>query len=118
MPRKGQSYGWSEVPGTGHGFLRHADTQIVSAALRLDLNPDAPSVILVGRGPRRESSAQLLCEQKLPVAVYLKRATNRWEFSGDFVVDRWSESEAEIRKHEARAGRSDVVRVIYLRPVS
>ena len=82
----------------GDGFLRYGDDQIVSAALHTDLNPDAPTVILVGRGPRRESSAQLLCEQRLPVAVYLKRGTNRWEFSGDFVVDRWSEAEAEIRK--------------------
>ena len=117
MARKGQCYRWSEVPGSGDGFLRYGDGQIVSAALRPDLNPDAPTVILVGRGPRRESSAQLFCEQNVPVSVYLKRGTNRWEYSGKFAVHRWSEAEAEIRKHETRTGRDDIVRVIYLREV-
>jgi hypothetical protein len=116
MPIKGQCYRWSEVPGNGDGFLRQGDGQIVSAALHCDLNPDAPEIILVGRGSRRESLAKLLCEQQLPFGVYLKRDVNRWEFSGDFVVDQWSENPTEIRKQNARSNRNNVVRIIYLRP--
>ena len=114
MPQKGKSYGWGDVPGEGDGFLRYG---IVSAALRPELNPDAPRVVLVGRGPRRQRSAQVLCQQSSPIAVYLKRGTNRWEYAGRFVVERWSEAATEIRQHEKRAGRTDVVRVIYLREV-
>jgi len=109
-------YSWGDVPGNGNGFLRFgADGEIVTAALRPDLNPDAPFVILVGRGPQRERLARILCEQPSPVGVYLKHGTNRWEYRGKFAVERWSESAQEIRKHEQHAGRSDVVRVIYMR---
>ena len=107
---------WGDVPGNGDGFLRFGDDgHIVVAALHPSLNPDAPHIILVGRGPRREHSARVLCGQSSPVSVYLKRAVNRWEYSGKFVVERWSEMAVEIRKHEQRARRDDVVRVIYLK---
>jgi hypothetical protein len=112
---KGRCYRWSEVLGKGDGFLRYEDGRIVSAALRPKLNPDAPRVILVGQGPRRERSARLLCEKGDPVAIYLKRGINRWEYVGEFSVERWSEDESEIREHERRAARDDVARVIYLR---
>ena len=117
MPRKGQIYQWSEVPGVGNGFLRHGDGQILSAALHLDLNPDAPAIILVGRGTQRKASACVLCNQDTPIGVYLFRGTNRWEYAGEFFVERSSEALEEIRKHEARAKRTDVVRVIHLKEV-
>jgi hypothetical protein len=112
---KGYRFRWSEVPGKGDGFLRYEDGRIVSAALQPKLNPDAPQVILVGKGPRRERSARLLCEQREPIPVYLKRGTNRWEYMGEFSVERWSEEESEISEHARRADRNDVARVIYLR---
>ena len=117
MARIGQFYQWAELPGTGHGYVRFADGQIVCANLKPELNPDAPKVILVGEGLLRERWAQILCEQnrKHSFEVYLKRGTNRWEFVGLFLVESWSESKSEIQRHEEKSKRKDVARVIYLR---
>ena len=107
---------WSDVPGNGNGFLRFDDAgKIITAALHPKLNPDAPLVILVGKGSRRESSAKILCEQSSPIGVYLKRGVNQWEYSGQFVVKRWSESAQEISAQNEKSGRKDIVRVIHLK---
>lgn len=117
MPRIGQCYLWSDLPGTGYGYLRFAAGRAVCAALKPELNPEAPKVILVGEGPLREKWAQILCDQdhNVPITVYLKRGTNRWEYAGEFVVQGSSEATGEIRQHEEKAKRHDVVRVIFLR---
>ena len=116
MPITDKFMKWSDVPGNGNGFLRFGDGgKIVAAALQPKLNPEAPFVILVGDGPRRESSAKILCEQSSPMGVYLKRGVNQWEYFGQFVVKHWSESDTEISIHSKRARRNDIVRVIYLK---
>ena len=74
-------------------------------------------MILVGEGPLREKWARILCKQALPIEVYLKRKPNCWEYAGKFAVDHSSEAAGDIRSHEVRARRDDVVMVIYLRKV-
>jgi len=117
MARIGQCYRWSELPGEGHGYLRFENGRVVCANLKPELNPDAPEVILVGQGPLREKWARMLCSQDPNIAfeVYLKQATNRWKYEGEFVVKIWSEAPDEIRRQEAKANRHDVIRVINLK---
>ena len=67
MPTNGTYYRWDEVPGKTIGFLRFGDNgRIVTAALQPKRNPDAPYIILVERGPRRERWAQAFCMQSQP----------------------------------------------------
>lgn len=79
MPTKGTYYRWDEVPGKTIGFLRFGDQvtldngHIVTAALQPKRNPEAPNVILVEKGPRRECWAQAFCIQSQPISVYLTR---------------------------------------------
>ena len=117
MPRIGQCYPWFNLPGQGYGYLRFNNGRAVCAALQPALNPDAPKVILVGEGPLREKWAQILCDQdrNIPIDVYLKRGTNKWEYAGEFVVQASTEAVDDIRRHEKKAKRHDVVRVIYLK---
>jgi hypothetical protein len=65
----------------------------------------------------RKKWARILCTQDLPIEVYLKQKPNCWKYAGKFKVERWSEAVDEIRQHEIRAKRNDVVRVIYLRNI-
>jgi hypothetical protein len=115
----GRFYNWAQLPGEGHGYVRFKNGLVVCANLKPELNPNAPKTILVGEGPLREKWARILCDQnrQIPFRVYLKRGTNRWEYAGDFVVESWSESVDEIRRHEAKSKRQDVVRVIYLKEI-
>ena len=116
MPTKRICYRWDDVPGKGDFYLRTGDaSQIVSAALKPNLNPDAPEIILVGEGRNIESKAQKLCDQSSPISVYIKRGTHKWEYSGDFVVTHCTKSEEEIRHHAKRSNRDDIVRIIYLK---
>jgi hypothetical protein len=117
MLQIGHSYRRDELPGNGHGYLRFHDGRAVCAGLLPNLNPDAPRVILVGEGILREMWARILCTQDSPIEVFLKRMPNCWEYAGKFKVERWSEAVDEIRRHEARARRHDVVRVIYLQKI-
>ena len=117
MCRMNQCYRRDELPGTGHGYLRFEAGHAVCAGLLPKLNPDAPQVILVGEGLLREKWAQILCSQDSPIKVYLKERPNCWKYVGQFKVERWSESAEEIHRHEKRANRDDVVRVIYLKKV-
>jgi hypothetical protein len=117
MPTIGQIYRWSDLPGSGHGYVRFKNGRAVCAILKPELNPDAPKFILVGEGLLRERWARILCEQnrKAPFEVYLKAGTNRWKYEGIFVVEDWSEAIKVIQEHEAKANRNDVFRVIKLR---
>lgn len=103
--------------GSKQAYLPNKGGVVLCACLRTDTNPGAPDVILPGDGPEIQRSSNLLCEQKSAIPVFIKRDINDWEYVGDYVVDRWSESPAEIAEHARRAGRYDVTRVIYMRPV-
>jgi hypothetical protein len=68
----------------GDDFIRTFNGQVMGLALRLDLNPTAPEVIIVGKGVRREQRARLVEAHQLPIPTYIKRGTNAWEHIGDY----------------------------------
>ncbi len=103
--------------GSKQSYLPNRDGVVLCACLRADTNPGAPSVILPGNGPEIMRSAEMLCSQKGAVPVFIKRGSGSWEYVGDYAVDRWSESPAEIAEHSRRAGRTDVTRVIHMKRV-
>jgi hypothetical protein len=103
--------------GSKQAYLPNKGGLVLCACLRTDTNPGAPDVILPGDGPEIRRSSELLCGQKRAIPVFIKRGVNDWECVGDYVVDRWSENPAEIAEHSRRAGRRDVTRVIYMKPV-
>jgi hypothetical protein len=125
MPRLGQDYTRQEIAAEHGGgiieYLPHANGKVVCACLRLDYNPDAPTVVLPGHDPDVQHWASVLCEQGGSVPVYLKRSTNAWEYVGLYEVERWSQLPSEIAEHEARSGRGGkfgVSRVIHMRKAS
>ena len=79
-----------------------------------DYNPEAPRVILAGRGPIIEESAAALIGQQGPIPVYLKRGSNAWEYVGDYEVEHSSRLPADIAHYEAQTGR-DVTCAIFMR---
>jgi hypothetical protein len=107
----------AELGGSAIEYLPRVNGKVVCACLRLDYNPDAPKIILPGFGPVIEESAATLCKQRGIVPVFLKQHTNAWEYAGDFEVENCSTDAEEIKKQEARSGRSGregISRIIYL----
>ena len=120
MPIKGHSYTREEIAarhgGSSIEYLPSDGGRVVCACLRTDpdYNPDAPRVILPGRGPVIEHSADILTRQPGPIPIYLKRNTNVWEFVGNYEVESFSQSPTDIAKYEAQTGRP-VSMVIFMK---
>lgn len=122
MPELGQTYTREEIAAEHGGgireYLPNVAGRVVCACLRTDpdYNPEAPRVVLPGRGRDIEESAAILIEQRGPVPVYLKRATNAWEYVGDYQVESFTRSAADIARYEQMTGR-EVTSAIFMREV-
>ena len=123
MPTLGQSYSRDDIAhDLGGGtveFLPNVGGRIVCACLRLDYNPDAPDVILPGKGPLIQQTAEWLCEQRGPIPVFIKRGAHAWEYVGNYKVRDFSTDAQVIAEQEARSGRTGregITRVIYMEP--
>jgi hypothetical protein len=120
MPTKGQYYTREEIAakhgGSSIEYLPSVGRRIVCACLRTDpdYNPEAPRVILPGKGPVIQDSAAILTNQTGPIPVYLKRDPNAWEFVGNYEVESCSQSPSDIAKYEAQTGRP-VTMVIFMK---
>ena len=102
------------VGGDLQSYLPHVDGRVVAACLRLDTNPDAPAVILAGRGAWIERSADLLVAERSAVPTFIKRGIDRWEYVGDYIAVRQSRAADEIASHARRSGRRDISCVIHM----
>jgi hypothetical protein len=98
--------------GNPRAYLPVKDGRVVAACFRKDRNPDAPDVVLPGTGPHIEGSAKLLSRQVEPIPVFLKDATNRWRYVGDYRCAGLSRDKAEIDALAKKAGRDDVACVL------
>ena len=120
MPTRGQHYTREEIAAAHGGsaveYLPRVGGRVVCACLRTDpdYNPEAPRVILPGRGPVIEESAAALIEQRGPIPVYLRRAASAWEYVGDYDVGSSSRLPADIARYEAHTGR-EVTCAIFMR---
>ncbi len=104
-----------QLGGSLQSFLPHVDSRVVAACLRLDTNPDAPNVVLPGKGEVIERSARMLIEQGATIPVFLKRATAQWEFVGRYAVESFSTELAEITAQAKRSSRDDISCIIRLK---
>ena len=100
------------VGGGLQDYLPHADGVVVCGCFNPDLNPDAPDVILPGFGPGIERWAEAFAAQKSAVPCFLKRATNCWEYVGEFRVRELSRAADEIERWSATAGREGGVSMV------
>lgn len=120
MPTRGQDYTREQIAAAHGGsaveYLPRVGGRVVCACLRTepDYNPEAPRVILPGRGPVIEESAAALIEQRGPIPVYIRRESSTWEYVGDYEVEGSSRLPAVIARYEEQTGRN-VTCAIFMR---
>jgi hypothetical protein len=102
----------ARLGGDLQSYLPHVGGTVVAARLRLDLNPDAPGIVLPGSGPMIQKSAEWLVSQRSAVPTFIKRAPGQFEFVGDYRAESMSRDPAEIAIHARRTGRTDITSVI------
>ncbi len=118
MPILNKTYTREEIHemlgGDMQSYLPHKDGKVVCGCFRLDTNPDAPNVVLVGDGDNIYAYSQVFCEQKHHIPIFIKEDFNCWRYVGDYRVRKWEEDELSIKMHSASSGRTHVLRVLKL----
>jgi hypothetical protein len=100
------------VGGSVEEYLPTKDGRVVCGAFRSEDNPDAPMIVLAGKGPKIRRAAQQFSKQTEAVPIFLKRETNRWQYVGRFRVHRASTDAADIARHEKRANRHGTISMV------
>jgi len=122
MPELDQHYTREEIAAEHGGsiveYLPRVGGRVVCACLRTDpdYNPEAPRVILPGRGRDIENSAAALIEQRGPIPVYIKRAPSDWQYVGDYEVESYTRLPTDIARYGEMTGRA-VTSAIIMRKV-
>ena len=96
----------AEVGGSKVSCLPTQGGRIVAACLSQKFSPAAPHVVLCGQGPRTGAVSKLLTIKLGKLPVFIKRATSRWEFRGNFRVDESFSSGARFESFVSGSGRS------------
>jgi len=86
----------------GDDYIRTKHNEVRGLALRLDINPDAPDVIIFGTGPRIKKRAQLFLDSGRAVPAYVKRDSGKWEYLGEYRATAIRRDKATIDKYTAR----------------
>lgn len=96
-------------------YLPRKDGRVVCGCFTQTLNPTAPEVVLVGDRPHVMRDAKVFAAQLDPVPVFIKQATNHWEYVGEYAVERYSMDPAELLPLRKKAGRPHAVGVLFLK---
>lgn len=72
------------VTAGGGDYIRTKGNEVKVLALRLDLNEEAPEVMVVGRGLRIQRRTMLLRDTPYALPTYVKRDVNFWEYLGNY----------------------------------
>jgi hypothetical protein len=121
---KGCRYTWSEIvdetgaDGSAPYYLLHRDGKVVAGCFTLDLNPEAPLVVLAGDGPQVRERADIFCAQAGSIPVCLKTGMGEWLCAGCFQLLRAGTDPAEIATYSASAKRSNVYKILFLEEVA
>lgn len=92
---------------------------IVAACLSKKFSPQAPHVILCGKGARSNPVSELLTRQRTAVPVFVKTAANCWQYHGQFLVKHHLTDGPELEVLLAGSGRAaaTVSYAVVLEPV-
>ena len=120
---KGRRYTWSEIvdetgaDGTPPYYLLHRDGKVVAGCFTMELNPEAPLVVLAGQGQQLTELADIFCAQTGSIPVCVKSGMGEWLCCGDFKLVRSSTDPAEIASHVVEARRPDIYKLLFLAEV-
>ena len=103
-----------EITAGGDGFIRTKNNTVKGLAVTTTLNPEAPEIVVVGKGPNIEKNAQRYLEQDEYVPLYIKQAVNQWSYAGDFKAIQYSTDPSIIEKHRRHRPINKVAGILFL----
>jgi hypothetical protein len=88
----------AKMTAGGDSYIRTKNGIVKGLAIRRDLNPEAPEIILVGSGPNIVANSRRFARTNSAVPTYVKRRTNAWEFIGNYKAVKFSEEPEVIAR--------------------
>jgi len=103
--------------GSKQAFLPPKGGKVVAARLRQDLNPHAPEIIVCDGSASARAAGRTLARQADPVPIFVRTATDRFRYEGEYVVATSMTSPADYAEFVKNSGFTlgQISRVIRMR---
>lgn len=96
----------AQLGGSTVACLPVSNGVIVAACLSTKFSPRAPAVVLCGQGVRTGPVSAQFALQRCAVPVFIKNASNRWQYRGQFSVEGSFSSGKRFESLIAGSGRT------------
>jgi hypothetical protein len=96
----------AQLGGSTVSCLPTSNGVIVAACLSKKFSPQAPEVVLCGKGERTGPVSALFSRQQTAIPVFIKSAASRWEYRGQFSVAQSFSTGSRFESFIAGSGRS------------
>lgn len=107
----------AEVVGAGgDSCFLHKNCIVVAIAMDPNKNPDAPNILLVGRGPQKERYAKLYQQSGEFVPTFVKETVDQWKYVGRYRALTIVKTADAIKPHSQKSGRKDIWGILSLEP--
>ena len=105
--------------GSLQTYLPCKDGVVVAACLTVEMNPQAPCIILCGNGPGVRQAGERLVSQARPIPVFIKNINRQWIFQGYFEVVESFVDSADCAPYllGSKRDQENISRVVRLRSV-
>ena len=108
MFETGKEYSREEIHrvtgGCKQAFLPVKGGKVVAARLRQDLNPFAPDVIVCDGSAAARAAGRTLSRQSNPIPVFIRTATDRFRYVGEYVTDESLTAPVDYAKYVENSG--------------
>lgn len=98
----------------GISYIRTKDGVVQGLALRPDVNPLAPAIVIVEKGIEIEKRARLLMATANGVPTYLKRGRNAWELVGNYRATDYRTDAQTIKEFRATRPIRSIAGILFL----
>lgn len=105
------------ITAGGDSYIRTKAGEVKGLALRCDLNPAAPEIIVVGRGPQIERRAELLLATNHGVPTYIKEFADSWRYVGKYRATSYRTNAQAIAKYRGDRPAQNVAGILFLEAV-
>lgn len=96
----------AQLGGSTVSCLPTSNGVIVAACLSKKFSPQAPEVVLCGRGARTGPVSALFSRQRNAIPVFIKNTSSHWQYRGAFLVAESFSSGDRFKDFIVGSGRS------------
>lgn len=104
------------VGAGGDSCFLHKNNIVVAIAMDPNKNPDAPNILLVGKGSQKEHYAKLFHQSGKCVPTFVKKKVDQWKYVGRYRALSIETKADVIKPHSQKSGRKDIWGILSLEP--